>query len=723
MMTDRTVTFALLSLAIPLLTVAPVEGIAGARSLPQHPRLLFNEEGIKQLKERIDKYDWAREQWESTLKQAEEVVKTELLLPPRGGNWTHWYACPEHGAPLKRGEQIGQWQWKHICSVGGEELPSDPAKSSTDFDACLISGIHDRNSKAVRDLGIAYRITGESRFAAKAREIMLAYADRYASYPLHNVQGEEKIGGGKISAQTLNEATWLIPVCQGADLVWDTLSDEDRAKIAQELLLPAVKDVIIPHKMGIHNIQCWKNSAVGLVGLLLGDSELIDEAIDNPESGFRMQMQKGVMPDGSWWEGAWGYHFYTLSALWPLAEAARNCGIDLYDNRLRAMYLAPLKFAMPNLRLPAFSDSAEVNLASQAATYELAYARYNDQAFLPLIADADRRSEFALWFGAHDLPPVPERTYSSTNHPESGFGILARGKGEDATWLCLKYGPHGGGHGHPDKLGFVLCARGEVIGLDPGTVRYGLPSYRGWYRTTIAHSTLTVNEQSQDATDGKCLAFGSTGGVDYVVADAGKIYAGVKFVRAIALLNDDCILYVDLVGSDEAKTLDLAYHQRGKWSELPKGQPWNIPNKPGYSYLQDAESRQVSGPMNLEIDVRDDWKTVITCVPDTPAEMITATGVGLHNQDRVPVAILRKNGKGACVVWSVALDGKAPRIERLSIVDADGKPIAASSAAAINITTSDGITRSIAVNPDKLKLNVSLPDGKKWQVESVLEIR
>ena len=42
-----------------------------------------------------------------------------------------------------------------------------------------------------------------------------------------------------------------------------TLSPKsDRRAIADKLFLPAARDVILPHRMGIHNIQCWKNSAV-----------------------------------------------------------------------------------------------------------------------------------------------------------------------------------------------------------------------------------------------------------------------------------------------------------------------------------------------------------------------------------------------------------------------------------------------------------------------------
>ena len=127
-------------------------------------------------------------------------------------------------------------------------------------------------------------------------------------------------------------------MAQGADLVWDTLSEADRARSPTKLFLPAARDVILPHRMGIHNIQCWKNSAVGLTGFLLGDDALIKAAIDDPDRGYRAQMAKGVQGDGVWHEGAWGYHFYTLSALWPLTEAARNAGIDLYGEPLKKMF-------------------------------------------------------------------------------------------------------------------------------------------------------------------------------------------------------------------------------------------------------------------------------------------------------------------------------------------------------------------------------------------------
>jgi hypothetical protein len=66
--------------------------------LPQHPRLLFDRKGIEELKERIERYDWAKAHWDGVKKNAEAMLDKPVELPPRGGNWWHWYACPKHGA-------------------------------------------------------------------------------------------------------------------------------------------------------------------------------------------------------------------------------------------------------------------------------------------------------------------------------------------------------------------------------------------------------------------------------------------------------------------------------------------------------------------------------------------------------------------------------------------------------------------------------------------------
>ncbi|GIX07391.1 MAG: hypothetical protein KatS3mg115_1794 [Candidatus Poribacteria bacterium] len=285
--------------------------------LAEHPRLLLNSEGIARLNERLETTPEGQRYREQLLRRAEERLEEPVILPPRGGNWWHYYTSPETGAALRTGRKIGEWQWEHIDPVTGKTYRGDPSNPATDYDGVVIAGVHNGWARAIRDLGLAYHVTGNAAYADKAREILLAYAEAYLSYPLHTIRGEPRIGGGRVGPQTLDEATWLIPVAQGADLIWSRLSESERNRLAERLFQPAVREVILPHKQGVHNIQCWKNSAIGLVGFLLGDLELIGEAIENPERGYRRQMEGGVSPDGVWWEGAWGVPF--LHALGSLA--------------------------------------------------------------------------------------------------------------------------------------------------------------------------------------------------------------------------------------------------------------------------------------------------------------------------------------------------------------------------------------------------------------------
>jgi len=632
--------------------------------LPPHPRLLFNQAGIAALKQKVQRVPWSQT-WAHFISTLDEQLQRPIELPPRGGNWSHNYVCPTHGARLKQGKSLGEWRWEHHCPVGPHVLQGDRSAATLDFDGNAISGVHADYAGQIRDLGLAYQVTGQARYADRAREILLAYAERYLSYPYHNNRGQiVKSDGGRVASQSLTEASWLVPVVQGADLIWDTLSQDQWQAVEERLLRPALDETVLNRSAQpvIHNIQCHRNSAVGLVGLLLGDRPLIAQAIDGP-SGYRANMAQGVQADGVWFEGAWGYHFFTIRGLWPLVEAARNCGLDLYGPEFKRLFDAPLRLATPGFRLPAFNDSGEVALDNSASYYELAFARYQDPAYAALLASGKRDSELALWFGGDTLPSGDLPARGCRNAAASGYAILQRGAGREATWLCVKYGPHGGGHGHPDKNSFVLYARGQAIMPDSGSHAYGSPLHRGWDKTTLAHSTLVVDEKSQAQATGKCLAFGSDQDVDYAMTDAGPIYPGVRFVRTAALLDADLVVFVDQVAADSPRTLDLACHHNGRWLDLPPGEAFSAPQGAGYGFLQEAASRSSSGAAELVLELADGSRSRLTLAGGEPTERITATRVGADTEHRVPVAIFRRVAQRTAFVWAVSLDAEPVQVE------------------------------------------------------------
>jgi len=70
--------------------------------------------------------------------------------------------------------------------------------------------------------------------------------------------------------------------------------------------------------------------------------------------------------------------------------------------------------------------------------------------------------------------------------------------------------------------------------------------------------------------------------MDFVIAEAGDIYPNVRFIRSIVRISKEMFVFVDQVKCDRKRLLDIAYHQNGKWNEIPDGKEWNVPDKDGY---------------------------------------------------------------------------------------------------------------------------------------------
>src|SRR6202012_4182525 len=68
-------------------------------------------------------------------------------------------------------------------------------------------------------LGLAYRFTGEKRYAEEAVQILTAYADKYSGWALHDNHGKPAPNGAKAYSQTLDESIWLIDIAWTYDLV------------------------------------------------------------------------------------------------------------------------------------------------------------------------------------------------------------------------------------------------------------------------------------------------------------------------------------------------------------------------------------------------------------------------------------------------------------------------------------------------------------------------
>jgi hypothetical protein len=81
-----------------------------------------------------------------------------------------------------------------------------------------------------------------------------------------------------------------------------------------------------------------------------------------------------------------------------------------------------------------------------------------------------------------------------------GYYVMRDNWSPAANYLLFDCGPHGMancGHAHADALAIAVAAHGRTLLVDPGTFTYtGVKEMRDWFRSSVAHNTLTVDRQS-----------------------------------------------------------------------------------------------------------------------------------------------------------------------------------------------------------------------------------
>ncbi len=523
---------------------------------PAHPVLALTPADVRLVVKRYYKEQRAGVVLQEVIDESYDKLLSGVYIPAEGGTWTQDYRCPDHRVFLQLDAPT-----VHRCPV------DDKIWSGQVFDRAGAVFIHKDLGVEALKAGLSYQITQDPAFANRVHDILIGYAQQYEGYEEHDREGNPSTNGGKAFGQSLDEAVWLVDLLRGYDLVRGSgaLSAAEEVVVKEQLFRPAM-ELIQGTTYGIHNIQVWHNTAVFMAALYLGEPVSAQEAWQGP-LGLGQQLAQGVKNDGLWHEGSFGYHFFTFRGMLPMLQALSRLGLAGVGDisALERMLLMPLSMNLPDGTLPQVNDGTVEDFTEGLRNdYEQALGFFKSPELVtPLVLYGRGRSFQSVIYGLADLPFQDWYDPPSINFQDSGLTALRNGPTDYRSTGILDYGAHGGAHGHLDKLGVMLWHRQRPAVIESGAVGFGTTEAEGYFRRTLAHSTVVIDGQDQAECTGQLEYFGTQGENSLILASANDAYPGTLLRRQILLSSTGHLADGFLVEAPQTSTIDYVLHGTG----------------------------------------------------------------------------------------------------------------------------------------------------------------
>lgn len=544
-----------------------------------HPKLIITKNGVEQIRKELGKNPI----FDNSLNDAQEEVDAEIAL--------------------------------------GIDAPTPK-----DFSGGYTHERHKRNFLILQKAGVLYQITQDEKYAVYVKDMLLQYEAIYKDLPVH--PQTRSYARGKLFWQCLNDANWLVYVSQAYDCVYNYLSQEERNKLENNLFRPFADFISIENPQfynRVHNHSTWGNAAVGMIGLVMGDEELVQRALygiendgldvdakDNDggfiknkdgKAGFLANLEEPFSPDGYYTEGPY-YQRYAMYPFLVFAEGLHNVKPELKIFEYKDSVLLKSVNALINLT-DAKGDFFPLNDGQKGMSYysrelvtavDIAYHYGDRNPGLLSIAEKqgmvlldDTGLSVAIGISNGKAEPFVKKSIhlsDGADGAEGGVGVLR--SGSDNMSLVFKYSAQGLSHGHYDKLSFSLYEKGNEVIQDYGLVRFVNIEQKGggnylkennsWAKQTIAHNTITQNETSHF---GGKYEVGSkhhselyfydfkNEDVQVISAKENNAYPGTELHRTMAIIKDDSfekpyVLDIMRVTSIQENQYDFPFYYLGQ---------------------------------------------------------------------------------------------------------------------------------------------------------------
>ncbi len=419
-----------------------------------HPRLILTDKRLAELKALMKRDDLLKKCYKDVLKQADEY-------------------CTK--PPLKY-KKIGP----RLLSVSR---------------ACV---------SRIYTLGLAWRLTGKEKYAAKAKENLLAVCAFKDWNPPH----------------FLDTAEMSHAVGVGYDWLFDYLDAESREKIRAGLINNGLKPGLVLYKGGgtweVKSFYNWNQVCNG--GLIIGALAIAET---NPEYARRIvpsavkllpRALATYAPDGAWPEGPsyWGYATrYTVYCLAALNTALDD---DFGLSQIKGLSetgLFPIYTAGPTGLSFNFADAREnLRLSSTPCLFWLA-RRFDKPMFAEvqreMLSKYSARPRDFIWYmpaGKKSPAPTLDKYFRG---PVEVAVFRSAWNDPNALFVAVKAGYSKVNHSHLDIGNFEIDALGVRWARDLGMENYNMPGYSNSpiYRIRSISHNVPVLAGKDQRSDGK----------------------------------------------------------------------------------------------------------------------------------------------------------------------------------------------------------------------------
>lgn len=566
-----------------------------------------------------------------------------------------------------------------------------------DFSGGYTHERHKKNFFILQKAGALFQILQDERYAIYVRDMLFQYEAMYRDLPLH--PQERSYARGKLFWQCLNDSNWLLYVSQAYDAIYDWLPAEERRTLEENLFRPFADFLSLENPQffnRVHNHSTWGTAAVGMIGLVMGDDELVERAlygieddglevgtkdndggfikVEGQRSGFLANLEEPFSPDGYYTEGPY-YQRYAMYPFLVFSQALHNTRPDLEIFRHKDGVLLRAVATLLNLS-DADGDFFPLNDAQKGMSYrarELVsavdiayYIGGRDPQLLSIATEQGEvlldDSGFSVAVAIRDGKAKPFERKSinlsdGANGDEGGVAVLRSGDSE----LVFKYAAQGLSHGHYDKLSFSLYDRGNEVLQDYGLVRFVNIEQKGggnyleengsWAKQSIAHNTITINETSHfegsyeiGSQHHSELHFfdASDTALQIVSATEVNAYPGTAMRRTMALISGEgfekpYVLDIFKLESGNPGLYDLPYYFMGQLIDV--NFEYESPEvlralgtESGYQHLY-VEGRGMSDTGNAKVSWLDNGRFHTLTATTEPTDELLLTRLGANDPE------------------------------------------------------------------------------------------